>query len=215
LGAIVLDQLPTPAGGLDVRAVIDGQNRLTTLHLLLRGLSDALIKIGSTRVTQIRRLLKNPDDLALNADELHKVWPRRRDRDTWRVVMADDPPTGSHAYSEARRYFFGRSEAFIGTGPGAESRASLLVDAALDKFRLVVIDLDEHDDAQVIFEVLNGRQTPLTAADLVKNLLCGPKPQMRAISTNCTTVIGLNSMKTGGRRKSGAAMRREGTRTCC
>jgi hypothetical protein len=35
----------------------------------------------------------------------------------------------------------------------------------------VVIDLEDNDDAQVIFEVLNGRQTPLSAADLVKNLL--------------------------------------------
>src|SRR5699024_498879 len=32
-------------------------------------------------------------------------------------------------------------------------------------------DLDDNDDAQVIFEVLNGRQTPLSASDLVKNLL--------------------------------------------
>ena len=35
----------------------------------------------------------------------------------------------------------------------------------------MVIDLDDNDDAQVIFEVLNGRQTPLSAIDLVKNLL--------------------------------------------
>lgn len=38
-------------------------------------------------------------------------------------------------------------------------------------FKIVSIDLGEHDDAQVIVEVLNGRQTPLNAADLVKNLL--------------------------------------------
>lgn len=36
---------------------------------------------------------------------------------------------------------------------------------------MVVIDLEDNDDAQVIFEVLNGRQTPLSASDLVKNLL--------------------------------------------
>ena len=37
-------------------------------------------------------------------------------------------------------------------------------------FKLVVIDLDDNDDAQIIFEVLNGRQTALSAIDLVKNL---------------------------------------------
>lgn len=37
--------------------------------------------------------------------------------------------------------------------------------------RLVVIDLDDKDDAQLIFETLNARGTPLLAADLVKNAL--------------------------------------------
>src|SRR5205807_2086440 len=82
-----------------------------------------------------------------------------------------DPVEGSHLYAEARRYFLRHSLDFIGSGDVVNTRASLLVDAALDLFKLVVIDLEENDDAQVIFEVLNGRQTPLSAADLVKNLL--------------------------------------------
>ena len=36
---------------------------------------------------------------------------------------------------------------------------------------VVVIDLDEKDDAQMIFETLNARGTPLLASDLVKNYL--------------------------------------------
>jgi hypothetical protein len=38
-------------------------------------------------------------------------------------------------------------------------------------YKIVVIDLEDNDEVQVIFEVLNGRQTPLSATDLVKNLL--------------------------------------------
>jgi len=37
LGAVVCDQLPSPAGGLDLRAVIDGQQRLTTLQWWCQG----------------------------------------------------------------------------------------------------------------------------------------------------------------------------------
>ncbi len=170
LGAIVLDQLPSSAGSIDLRAVIDGQQRLTTLGLLIRGLLDAL-DAGNPRAAQLRRLLRNPDDTG-SPDERYKLWPRRRDRDAWRLVMAEAcDPVSKHVYVEARRYFAQRARTYIGADQKSDERASLLVDAILGLFKLVVIDLEDNDDAQVIFEVLNGRQTPLSAADLVKNLL--------------------------------------------
>ena len=171
LGAIVCDQLPAPAGGLDLRAVIDGQQRLTTLQLLVRGVLDVLIERGSSRVRQIRRLIENPADMIDEPTDRYKLWPRRKDRDVWPVAMADEHcPTKGHLYYEARHFFAARaSEAMTADGGG--DRTDAVVDALLDLFKLVVIDLEENDDAQVIFEVLNGRQTPLSASDLVKNLL--------------------------------------------
>ena len=170
LGAIVLDQLPSSAGSIDLRAVIDGQQRLTTLQLLIRGLLDALEQ-GSPRAAQMRRMLRNPDDTG-DADERFKLWPRRRDRAAWRVAMDDECDlTDAHIYLEARRYFAQRAKSYIAKNGRADERSGLLVDAVLGLFKLVVIDLEDNDDAQVIFEVLNGRQTPLSAADLVKNLL--------------------------------------------
>src|SRR5439155_7277388 len=79
VGAMVLDQLPSPAGGIDLRAVIDGQQRVTTIQLMLRGALDVLTDLDSSRVQQVRRLLFNPEDIA-SADERFKLWPRRRDR---------------------------------------------------------------------------------------------------------------------------------------
>lgn len=171
LGAVVLDQLPAPGGGVDVRAVIDGQQRLTTLQLLLRGILDVLLLEGRGRAKQVRRMIENPDDVVETAEERHKLWPRRRDRDAWRTALADDPdPSSKHVYLEARRYFATRTRSFI-EDSGFDDSCDLLVDALLSLFKIVVIDLEDNDDAQVIFEVLNGRQTPLAAADLVKNLL--------------------------------------------
>ena len=43
--------------------------------------------------------------------------------------------------------------------------------AIKDHLHLVVIDLEEADDAQEIFETLNALGTPLLPADLVKNFL--------------------------------------------
>lgn len=46
LGAIVLDQQPNPAGFIQVRHVVDGQQRLTTLQLLLDAAQEVTEKHG-------------------------------------------------------------------------------------------------------------------------------------------------------------------------
>lgn len=171
LGAIVCDQLPSPAGGLDLRAVIDGQQRLTTLQLLVRGVLDVLLENDSSRVKQVRRLLENPSDVIEEDFEKHKLWPRRKDREVWPIAMSDQTPTkGPHSYLKARAFFADKARTAV-VGTDGSDRIDTVVDALVDLFKLVVIDLEENDDAQVIFEVLNGRQTPLSASDLVKNLL--------------------------------------------
>jgi len=171
LGAVVLDALSHSPGSLDLNAVIDGQQRLTTIQLMLRGVLDVLLEQDSKRVPSIRRLIENPSDVVLDQDECYKLWPRRRDRDVWRVAMADEVPDAKgHLYLEARHYFAERTRIAV-EAPDGSDRTDVIVDALLDLFKLVVISLEDNDDAQVIFEVLNGRQTPLSATDLVKNLL--------------------------------------------
>lgn len=48
-------------------------------------------------------------------------------------------------------------------------RLQALLEALLNHLKLVVITLDEKDDAQVIFETLNSKAEPLLAMDLVRN----------------------------------------------
>jgi uncharacterized protein DUF262/uncharacterized protein DUF1524 len=176
LGAIVCGSLPFSTGGVALRSVIDGQQRLTTTQLLVRGLLDVLAETGSDRTKSVRRMLRNPEDVVAKPEEVHKLWPRRKDREVWPAAMGDDvPPYGKsdHLYLQARRFFADASRAYATTEDLASDAIRLvaLADALMSLFKLVVIDLDDNDDAQVIFEVLNGRQTPLSAIDLVKNLL--------------------------------------------
>ena len=78
-----------------------------------------------------------------------------------------------HLYLQARKFFADEARDYAVTEdqPSDPLRLVALADAVSSLFKLVVIDLDDNDDAQVIFEVLNGRQTPLSPIDLVKNLL--------------------------------------------
>ena len=170
LGAIVIDRMVVRAAGLDHRAVIDGQQRLTTIHLLARSLLDLGEERESTRVGSLRRMLRIPDDVVQAPEEEHKLWPRFRDRELWSEVMGEERPDDKHLYVEARRFFYDRARTLVEDDEsGIEFEG--LVEAFQALFRIVVIELDQNDDAQVIFEVLNGRQTPLSSADLVKNLL--------------------------------------------
>ena len=177
LGAIVCAGLPFSTGGVALRSVIDGQQRLTTIQLLIRGLLDVLTESDSERSKSVRRMLRNPDDVVEMEEEIHKLWPRRKDREVWPLAMGDAPPShaqrGDHLYLQARQFFADSARDFAvnGEGESDQSRLVALADALSSLFKLVVIDLDDNDDAQVIFEVLNGRQTPLSAIDLVKNLL--------------------------------------------
>ncbi|NUU32663.1 DUF262 domain-containing protein [Arthrobacter sp. C9C5] len=171
LGAIVCEQLPSSTGGVDQRAVIDGQQRLTTLQLLARGILDVLQEKASPRASQMRRLIKNPSDVATEPLDQYKLWPRRKDREVWPDAVSDDSPSSNgHLYLSARKFFADQTRAAVDAAPDGEL-LDAIVDTFLGLFKLVVIDLEDNDDAQVIFEVLNGRQTPLSATDLVKNLL--------------------------------------------
>lgn len=177
LGAIVCASLPFATGGVALRSVIDGQQRLTTVQLLIRGLLDVLTENASDRTKSVRRMLFNPDDVVESPDEIYKLWPRRKDRELWPIALGDAVPTydekSDHLYLKARKYFSDATRDYASDEDGKAEPARLVVlaDALSSLFKLVVIDLDDNDDAQVIFEVLNGRQTPLSAIDLVKNLL--------------------------------------------
>lgn len=177
LGAIVCGCLPFATGAIALRSVIDGQQRLTTVQLLIRGLLDVLVEEQSDRAKSVRRMLYNPEDVADSADERFKLWPRRKDREVWPIALGEASPSynekSDHLYLQARKYFADAARTYATDEDGVVDPAHLiaLADALSSLFKLVVIDLDDNDDAQVIFEVLNGRQTPLSAIDLVKNLL--------------------------------------------
>ena len=83
------------------------------------------------------------------------------------------------------RYFQERLAALVKEMESNEERTNLLLDI-YDKIKsamVVKIEVSSHSDAYVLFESLNNRGTPLTAVDLMKNLIMA-KAEGSGISTD-------------------------------
>jgi hypothetical protein len=187
LGAIVLDRESNPTGHLETRWLIDGQQRLTTIQLFLEAASDLCATAGNEDYHKaFVRLIRNDHPLTKEPDQVYKVWPSFFDQDDFRRVMELHSPTdlrkayGADPDAEdvgqrvADAYlFFHRvlGEWFLPAPESFKDRAEALFAAVYNHLRLVVIDLDQDDDAQLIFETLNARGTPLLPSDLIKNHL--------------------------------------------
>ena len=179
LGAVVLQAMENQSGTLQPRSIIDGQQRLTTLQILL----DATAVVLQERTMddlalQLEGLAHNASQWVGSGDTL-KLRHSNRDAGPFQEVMQAKPPVDygglEHAGSllvRAHQYFAGEVSTWLSTSSdNARTRAVSLAGVLANGLQLVVIDLRRDENSQEIFETLNARGTPLTAADLIKNLV--------------------------------------------
>lgn len=185
LGAIVLDQEQATPGQIPRFTVIDGQQRLTTLQLLIAAAAKATASVGEEDDAALLHELVVNNPRKAKGDDRFKVWPTNANRSAFTAVMAPDGPPADHTndpnnlIDEAFEYFTDRvAEYLAGDGEeadpdadGVATRAERLRITLCDLLKVVSITLERDDNAQVIFETLNARGTPLLSLDLVKNAL--------------------------------------------
>jgi hypothetical protein len=123
------------------------------------------------------KLLFNDDFLVKTPDDRFKLTPSVFDRDAFRAAIegsANSEVWRDHRISMAYRFFDRTIKEWAVAERSEEDRRRRfeVLSTVLWKLLVVVaIDLDERDNAQIIFETLNARGTPLLAADLIKNHL--------------------------------------------
>ena len=178
MGAVVFQQKQFAAGTIERRIVVDGQQRLTTLQLLIDAIQEVLEnREHSSPAKRLSALVANGEEYRNgNPDLAFKVWPTVADRDAFRHAMSNELSVSDHATSrivQAHEYFKGQAEQWIDRFPeeaGERDRAATALEAAVSgSLEIVVIDLDDSDNPHVIFETLNARGTPLLQSDMVKN----------------------------------------------
>lgn len=179
LGAVVLKQVDTPAGDPLLRSVIDGQQRLTTLQLLLDAAQRVVDEAGSQdEAESLQELVLNGAARFRLTPKRFKLWPSRVDRSAFEYAMDDGmtPPAGllEARITKAHEFFQAAIGEWLAKAGDEEQMGRWLValSATLQqRIQIVAIDLSDSDDDQLIFETLNDRGTPLLQADLIKNFL--------------------------------------------
>jgi len=165
VGSIVRIDEDAPAG-FTRAMIIDGQQRLTTLTLLLVALRDHVAACSDGGV--------NPDKitntLLLNqyetGDARYKLLLTQSDRDALIKKIENAPAPAAMKSRVLDNYAW-----FAQQIREADITPSDLYDA-IGKLQIVDIVLDrQHDDPQAIFESLNSTGIDLTDADLIRNYL--------------------------------------------
>lgn len=177
VGSVVYTQPAVGMGGFGFRRarLIDGQQRLTTLTLLIAALVERLerdgdleLPLGTTGEVEKVRAVKWRELYLLNEDlsgeSRFKLLPTHADRDTFKHLVGGGPlPDRPSAEVLAGLAFF--RERF--SDAGVTLREVLI---GLRKLEVVAVVLHEgRDDPQLIFESLNSTGRDLTAADLIRN----------------------------------------------
>ena len=147
--------------------IIDGKQRLITLTILLAVISDIAKKENQDLSNEINeQYLKNKfaDDL-----NVYKVLPTQADRKAFfQIINHEELEERSSRIQKVYLYFKKNIQTFSDDKKPID--LVKLKTVILHGLELVSITLDENDDEYLIFESLNGKGSPLTQADLIRNL---------------------------------------------
>jgi len=177
LGTIILKQMQTASGEPKCLEVIDGQQRLTTLSILLKALYDTFTpELQENCKGDVWGLLFSRKDF-VSAEYEIKIEHSQVDANAYQSVMQanidNNPPLEhvnekSHRIMQCYKYFLTELKS------KSEDERKSLVNKILnhENKMLVVIDLVEgEDDEQAIFDTLNTAGVKLSPAEIVKNAL--------------------------------------------
>ena len=190
----------TSAMGTAELEIIDGQQRFTSIALLLASLyswllewkeEDELDEDEITDLNNLKAALANKTTTRKNGHKKSSYSPKlilqdqNYNRDDFESILceyniideADDQKyRGNRRIEKAFRHFDKRIAEYIEERleENSELHEIDILFELISKFKAVIlvgIEVDSHKDAYMLFESLNHRGVPLSAIDLIKNIL--------------------------------------------
>lgn len=187
IGSIVYIDMGTPAGRPQQLLLIDGQQRLTTISILLCAIKDYVQKFNLE--TKLINLAKIKNQFLYNSDEIdedrYKLLLNVQDKETYiklidNTIFTVNKPAAN--IIKCYEFFYERIEDFIKQDGQIDE-----IYAGIFKLSLVSISLDkDSDNPQMIFESMNSTGKDLSQTDLLRNYLLmdlTPEKQTRLYKT--------------------------------
>ena len=180
-GAILVEHKPAALNSIHQYDVVDGQQRLTTIHIAMFAIIGIASQLGHREKVQDQLAEYVFNDPAQDARQKPKLVPTNFDRtqfsnlrsfayDTRAKYRDDSEQAKLSKVVQACDFFTKKFKAFIDKNPGNdEAIIDLFIKVILDEFELVLIPLKKTDEAQKVFESLNNTASQLTTFDLIRN----------------------------------------------
>tara|TARA_R110002124_G_scaffold82995_1_gene217588 strand:+ start:15350 stop:17137 length:1788 start_codon:yes stop_codon:yes gene_type:complete len=182
LGSIICINQSQDALSVQSLELVDGQQRMTTLSLLLAAIYQSYSAQPNLAMEQQIELYNLKHKLVLKKKpDQPRLIPQvqnHNQQDYFAVLgqagLLNDVETLSNAGNrrvfKAFRHFLSRIELYLENAADPIASLQLLLEK-VNTATLVKIEVAGHSDAYTLFESLNNRGVPLTAIDLIKNKL--------------------------------------------
>ncbi len=177
IGSVVYIDLGTPIGRPQQLLLIDGQQRLTTLSLLLCALSR---RIEESNLEHIINPNKIKNYFLLNSEEScsdkYKILLTEQDRDTFIRILEGTEKTLQNPSEQMLKNF----DYFTNIIKQSSEKIETIFEG-INRLMLVSVALDKtQDNPQLIFESMNSTGKDLSQADLIRNyILMDQSPEMQ------------------------------------
>lgn len=182
LGSIICINQSQDALTVQSLELVDGQQRMTTLSLLLAAIYQSYRTLPNLGMEQQIELYNLKHKLVLKKKpDQPRLIPQvqnNNQQDYFAVLgqtdILDDvdtvPNAGNRRVLKAFRHFISRIELYLEHSVDPITSLQALLEK-VNTATLVKIEVAGHSDAYTLFESLNNRGVPLTAIDLIKNKL--------------------------------------------
>jgi uncharacterized protein with ParB-like and HNH nuclease domain len=161
IGSLVTMPTVSLPEGVAKYLLIDGQQRLTTIFILLALLRNKLVNSNEDKLAEEinNTLLVNPYKTGL---DYYKLLPTQVDRKSFYGIINEEPILSNDKITEVYAFFERKLKQ---TSFDSQDIKKIIS----NNLSIVSIVLDPDDNPHLVFESLNAKGRPLTQADLIRN----------------------------------------------